>query len=478
MFYLKKLKVNHKGRTLFDVEFSEIKEHRNQPFTTVLIGSNGAGKSYLLTIITEVFRALENIQKNKDYSLRYENYSLVYILKNKEYKIELEKKNTRKSSLQFFEFPEKVLASSFLVNDKFVFKATTDVDESSYEYLGVRRTSNATWISTISRKISEIIIQESNIEFHKKLAQILSFLRFDVKLSLVFEPTIKTLFKKPPTIKNMIKRNQNIKKSDDFTVSSMRNVDMEKISQIYSFINELKSRRETIVIGENNEDELRYNIDFVGSYSVLENDYQYLKLLMDLGYLNAPKILLNKNGDEFDFEYASSGEKHLFFTFLNIASKIKNNSLILIDEPELSLHPNWQIEYIDLLKMIFKEFSSCHFILATHSHHFISGLDSSSSSIVVLSQQEGLHIANLIEYDTFAWSSENILYNIFQVRTTRNHYFEMDLRELSSSISKETPDTDKIRFLINKLRKYSIDKNDPLNIILVDAERYLNNAEK
>ena len=52
------------------------------------------------------------------------------------------------------------------------------------------------------------------------------------------------------------------------------------------------------------------------------------------------------------------------------------------------------------------------------------------------SAPNGGRACRLVDYDTYAWSAENILYEVFGLRTTRNYYFERDLRELLSLISK------------------------------------------
>lgn len=60
-------------------------------------------------------------------------------------------------------------------------------------------------------------------------------------------------------------------------------------------------------------------------------------------------ITLYKNGIAYPFEDASSGEKHFIYELVSIANNIKNNALILVDEPEISMHPNWQMRYISTL---------------------------------------------------------------------------------------------------------------------------------
>ena len=64
--------------------------------------------------------------------------------------------------------------------------------------------------------------------------------------------------------------------------------------------------------------------------------------------------------------YLSSGQQTFVDLVVNLLSLIKVNSLILIDEPENTLHPNLEIDFIKILKDILDEFDSFA-IIATHS---------------------------------------------------------------------------------------------------------------
>ena len=155
-------------------------------------------------------------------------------------------------------------------------------------------------------------------------------------------------------------------------------------------------------------------------------------------------------------------------------SRVMDSSLVLIDEPEISLHPEWQLKYISTLEKLFSSFKNCCFILASHSHYFVSELKSKSSSIVVLrSGESNSPHAEIIPYDTYAWSAENIIYNVFGIRTTRNYYFESDLSFLILSLQDYDGSVEKresIEIQIDKLKKYVFGVNDPLNVLLKDAE--------
>jgi len=62
----------------------------------------------------------------------------------------------------------------------------------------------------------------------------------------------------------------------------------------------------------------------------------------------------------------SSGQRLFTYIVINILGTIRRNSLILVDEPELFLHPTLEIQFIEMLKEILVEFNS-KALLATHS---------------------------------------------------------------------------------------------------------------
>jgi len=103
------------------------------------------------------------------------------------------------------------------------------------------------------------------------------------------------------------------------------------------------------------------------NYFIFDNDVCELalvkpKLFMELISKVNQLVFIDDNGEVL----LSSGQKIFSYIVINIIGSIKNNSLIVIDEPELFLHPSLEIEFIKLLKNILKAFGS-KAILATHS---------------------------------------------------------------------------------------------------------------
>jgi predicted ATPase/SAM-dependent methyltransferase len=92
------------------------------------------------------------------------------------------------------------------------------------------------------------------------------------------------------------------------------------------------------------------------------------------------------NGREFNYEDFSSGEKVLFtyailLFLLNTNPRVKfKESIIIIDEPELNLHPKAQIKLIETLENLIKD--EGQLIIATHSLSIVANLDYSSIFLV------------------------------------------------------------------------------------------------
>lgn len=82
-------------------------------------------------------------------------------------------------------------------------------------------------------------------------------------------------------------------------------------------------------------------------------------------------IYVKSSSGEITLDKLSSGEQHQLVLFFELLFEIKKNSLILIDEPELSLHVAWQKKFISDLKSIIR-LNSFDVILATHSPQLIS----------------------------------------------------------------------------------------------------------
>ncbi|KAJ9432147.1 AAA family ATPase [Pantoea sp. YR343] len=103
-----------------------------------------------------------------------------------------------------------------------------------------------------------------------------------------------------------------------------------------------------------------------------EIDYQF-----DIEKRN-PRVGLKFPDDTWSsIRVMSSGERQLL-TMLYAASKMNNDALVLIDEPEISLHIDWQEE---LLEKMLSQLSEQQIIVCTHSPSIATGYEDCMISI-------------------------------------------------------------------------------------------------
>ena len=77
-------------------------------------------------------------------------------------------------------------------------------------------------------------------------------------------------------------------------------------------------------------------------------------------------------GKELKLSQLSSGEQHEVILLYELIFKTRAGILVLIDEPEISLHITWQKEFLDdLLKII--KMQNFQVLIATHSPSIING---------------------------------------------------------------------------------------------------------
>jgi len=102
--------------------------------------------------------------------------------------------------------------------------------------------------------------------------------------------------------------------------------------------------------------EILFGLDFDFTYSYIDED--------DNIYFQ------NNLDDKFKMSELSTGEQTLLSKVLYLFLKEYKDKIILIDEPELSLHPSWQNRVLKIYENFAKQ-NNCQIIIATHSPHII-----------------------------------------------------------------------------------------------------------
>ena len=124
---------------------------------------------------------------------------------------------------------------------------------------------------------------------------------------------------------------------------------------------------------------------------------------------NRYEMVLDKQGSRFRLSAASSGERELMTYLFAIYALNVKDALIVIDEPELHLHPRWQRILLELFERLAKDTGN-QFLMATHSPAFASPAtikyisrvysENQRSRIVALNSAEQLpgakHLFNIV----------------------------------------------------------------------------------
>lgn len=480
------------------IQFVGVNEENAADYVSLIIGPNGTGKSKILLSLIEIFNSLDRIIRDHsaNYSFAYQ-YKLEYTHNGQHFTIIYsdnvliingeESGQARRHLL----LPTKVLISAFSFNDKYPLREQRGrVKNPNYHYLGLKSTTNNIFIGnptkTAISNLYEAVLQGKDIT---PLRAAFVTLGLKPSLTLVYKPGKHFDFLQDNgfaenrsidylqfTERFRLFYRQNSRRRSEPQLKRLGNEKIERILSQQENIENLIEflRRNVLTINNTTNKEIQFNpvLDFDDpqSFGAFVTQVLPFQLLSDLEIASFQRFEVMKINSNFSFDESSSGEYHIILTFLNILSLVEDNSLVMLDEPEISLHPNWQIKYMEVFTNIFSHFSNCHYIIASHSHFLVSDLKSSSSNITSIDVgREGKIMVKPYTKDTYGWSAEQILLDVFNVATTRNYYLTRIVGNILDEISHADSDQASIRNKITALRRFDLDhlnENDPMKIVI------------
>ncbi|KPW86648.1 AAA domain-containing protein, putative AbiEii toxin, Type IV TA system [Pseudomonas congelans] len=140
-----------------------------------------------------------------------------------------------------------------------------------------------------------------------------------------------------------------------------------------------------------------------------------LGLLADVVGLKDVLVRSSINNSEFSIYELSSGEYHMYSSILGVGFGVEDSSIVLIDEPENSLHPQWQQDFMSAVFDIGSQgLALGHIIICTHSP-LIVGAAPEGATIIDLKNEVAPS-----ESSTFGGSSDEILLSQFGLASSRN----------------------------------------------------------
>ncbi|WP_440604598.1 AAA family ATPase [Bacillus sp. GB_SG_008] len=135
---------------------------------------------------------------------------------------------------------------------------------------------------------------------------------------------------------------------------------------------------------------------------------------------NGKQILFEEFGKEISINDLSSGEKQIVFrgSFLLRNKLSTEGSIVLIDEPEISLHPKWQLKILDFYKNLFKNnegIQTSQLFFATHSPFVIHNDNRTNDKVLILKRTPTGEISIPEQGEFFNWTEEQVIKEAFDI---------------------------------------------------------------
>lgn len=363
----------------------------NANHLTAITGKNGVGKSRLLSHIAAVFEAVSGAKPRPGITMTVEYECglsrCAATLDRGEIFAELDGISVDPSRLPG---PKRVAAVTTSAFDKFEIPRRAPDHSlpqrpSTYRYLGLKDShGRISATAGLYRALDQLFDSIASDERHRsRISEVFRDMGYEPRVEVVYDWTRRggSLVKKGSDL-GRAEYSAFAKSSADESGSwidrqseEVRETIVRELAHAVELIGELGTSREGALVA-----------DF-GNPTVARLDHLLaVQLLRRADMIRTKRVVLIRAGSKLrvNVKDASSGELSLVTAMLGIASAIDNSSLILIDEPEISLHPEWQSSYVDRLLSAFEGFEGCHFLVATHSPLIVSGLPEVSSNVVSL----------------------------------------------------------------------------------------------
>ena len=267
----------------------------------------------------------------------------------------------------------------------------------------------------------------------------------------------------------------------EIQLEKQKYVDLRKITSDPFEVDAISSALESLLSeGGGRFDFSNYSDSF--SRSVRDRNlvlFRYIQELKHAGVVSSYSLVFHHRERKAQiFSELSSGEQTLISTFLFIRSALPNLTALFIDEPENSLHPEWQRRYLEMIQMALG-YHEAKIYLATHSPVLVSGALSSYGSDVEVIRVDG-DKDHLVEISQAAGpeSVEEILWEAFDTITPVSHYLSVELSRILQSLTDGQISQREAKDEIDvfKRRSYDRTQQELLNRVSDNLAKFLPNG--
>jgi len=339
---------------------------------TVITGENDTGKSTVGKVLWSVFNGFYEI----DEKVYNEKVSELEKIVDKLMKANGYNKITDnfKDFFGIFDRTEAKIAIELLKNNKNYSEDEIKIIINNYKKdLKIENISNFVQEINETLKISDkeiikvIVSRIMNKEFHNQINAVFSKEKMNIgEISLKI---------KDKEIDLKIENNEILDVQNYFLINKeTMYIDNPFILDSYDFEDENHQTHLATNVFSENENSV---ISEIKVKKKLNNIYQKLNSVLSGEILENKnsKFVYRKNGEDIDLKNLSTGLK----TFAIIKMLLQNGTLeengtIILDEPEIHLHPEWQLKFAELIVLLQREFGM-HILLTTHSPYFLNAIE-------------------------------------------------------------------------------------------------------
>lgn len=333
----------------------------------LITGPNGSGKTELLTTLADTFRGARKLSSRSSVLWKKENNRF-----RSEYDSVIENGPSRiitQTFSPFTRFPRPLVASNSLTS------IYSHGMSSEYRYLciGLHKQSRYVGAGLSRRVLEEAIFRLSETpESTKTIHRVMRSLGFSDLFRLTYEVTsvLKDALRTSNEDRAVRRIQQEFESKDSPNIRIAGGLVAELRRSGWDDLAPLLTEA-LRVLGPEIRGSTKLVREFGGADFRDAYEYASLQSLALLRRLNLLTLksfeLAERSTRPFDVASASSGQQQMLCSVIGLASALKDQSLVLIDEPELSLHPRWQQQYLQNLKYTLEPFDSCHVLIATHS---------------------------------------------------------------------------------------------------------------
>lgn len=446
------------GNHSFTLDFTQPESKLQDSQYTLLIGENGVGKSLILEAIVD-FLFYVWVSYTMYSMVRRPKYifctTLIYYMNGAVCKLDW-----REGRLHFYidgdessvlpDYLPRIVTTSFSICDKFKVPGSKERELFHfYKYIGAKVNGNMISPTSILFTLLSNVASASQEQLNR-INNAIHAIGYELCISFRFKlQAVSDKFSFNETLNDFKMK----AKETTYASKKFRQLTFDEKQILFDFYDKIKENKDTISM----------TIDFTegNDLETKKHDVYALFKLRQMHVLNMSQISFRKDSKEFvSCMDMSSGEFNMLATIVSVASVAEKNVLVLMDEPEISQHPSWQMSIIDYLEKCLKG-QACHLLIATHSNFLVSSLPMKRSEVLHLYKDEhNLIKSKKIESNTYGWSAEEVLLKVFNVPTTRNRYLAGIVGELMDGISNDTMKEEEVLGKISFLKEIVGNLND------------------